>query len=233
MNGLSADMKKEFEKRIAEDKEFAEEVAFYLSAKEAIAEEAMNEKKDRFRKVYEEYKKTGTPDIKKNIVRKLWPYIAAAAIIAGIIVGRNVLVQPSAQQIADRYINDNFKTLPVTMSSRQDSLQTGIRLYNEGKTNDALRQFESILHRDTSSIEAKKYAGIVCLQMKQYEKAMAYFLQLGNYQLYANPGKFYLSLTLLKRNLPGDKQQAKLLLQQVLQNDLEGKETATQLLDKL
>jgi hypothetical protein len=44
---------------------------------------------------------------------------------------------------------------------------------------------------------------------------------LENYtQLYANPGKFYHALTLLERNLPGDKQQVKILLEQVVQNYL-------------
>ena len=233
MGDPSADMRKEFEKKLAEDKEFAEEVAFYLSAKDVIGEEALTEKKERFKKLYDEYKKNNAPRGQQGILRKLWPYVAAAAIIAALIIGRNAFFQPSAQQIADNYIKDNFQTLSVTMSTKLDSLQKGLSLYNEGKRTDALQQFESMIRNDSSSVEAIKYAGIVSLQLNEYDKAIAYFSHLENFQLYSNPGKFYHALTLLKRNQPGDKQQVSQLLQQVLQNDLEGNETAKRLLNKL
>jgi len=223
----SADMKKEFERKIADDEKFAEEVAFYLSTKSVIGGEATNEKKERFKKLYEEYKKTNASKGQKSAIRKLWPYVAAAAIIAGILFGKNVFFQPSPQQIADTYIQENFQTLPVTMSSRADSLQTGIRLINEGKLTEALNQFESIIKNDTSSIEAKKYAGIVYLRMQQYDKAIDYFSQLAsNTQIFANPGKLYYSVTLMKRNLPGDIDKAKQLLQQVIRDDQEGRKDA-------
>jgi len=226
--------KEEFEKRITEDPAFAEEVAFYLSAKQAATEQLTEEKNERFKDVYAHYKKTNKTTIQKPVIRKLWPYIAAAAIITGIIFGRAVFfTAASPEQLADKYIKDNFQTLGVTMSSKEDSLQTGLRLFNDGKLNEALTQFESIANRDTSSPEAKKYAGIVSLRLQRYDKAITYFTQLGNtIQLYANPGKLYQALTLLKRNQPGDKQAAKVLLQQVVQFDLEGKETAKELLDK-
>jgi len=44
--------------------------------------------------------------------------------------------------------------------------------------------------------------------------------------------KFYYSFTLIKRNRPGDKQQAKILLEQVVQNGPEGKTTANEWLKK-
>jgi len=227
MGDPSADMRKEFEKKLAEDKEFAEEVAFYLSAKDVIGEEALIEKKERFKKLYEDYKKANAAKPQKSIVRKLWPYLAAAAIIAGVIIGRNMFLQPSTEQIADNYIKDNFQTLSVTMSNRVDSLQTGLRLFNQGKLNDALQQFESIVKRDTSSTEAKKYVGIVYLRMQQYDKAIEYFsLLANNTQIFANPGKLYHAVTLMKRNLPGDLDKAKQLLQQVVSENEEGRKEA-------
>jgi tetratricopeptide (TPR) repeat protein len=82
-------------------------------------------------------------------------------------------------------------------------------------------------------ISAKKYAGIVYLRLSNYDKALAYFQDLEKYtSLYANPAIFYHALTLMKRNQPGDKQTAKQLLQQVVQNNLEGKGNAKQWLDK-
>ena len=39
--------------------------------------------------------------------------------------------------MAENYINENFKTLPVKMGEK-DSLQDGLRLYNEGQYDSAL-----------------------------------------------------------------------------------------------
>ncbi len=67
-----------------------------------------------------------------------------------------------------------------------------------------------------------------------HDKAINSFSQLAaNTNLYANPVKTIPGNYFIKNEtLPGDKPQAKNLLQQVLQNDLEGKETAKLLLDK-
>ena len=103
----------------------------------------------------------------------------------------------------------------------------------KGKLQEALGQFESIISRDSTSFQAIKYAGIVSLMMKQYDKALNYFLVLGSdTQLYSNPGKFYAALTLLKRNQPGDKLQGKKLLEEVIRMDGDEKEKAIQLLNK-
>ena len=78
----------------------------------------------------------------------------------------------------------------------------------------------------------KKYLGIVYLRLGNYQKALFYFHQFESDTLYSNPSVFYQALTLLKRNLPGDKEKARELLQQVRDNDLEGKEFAQKWLDK-
>jgi len=225
---LSPERKKEFEQRITTDPVLAEEIAFYLSLKQGAASEIMEER-ERFRGIYEQYKQ----DIQTNkkqptLLRKLRPLIAAAAVLAGIIFGWNAWFrQVSPNMLANKYVQEHFQTLSVTMGNKQDSLQTGLRLYNEGGHEEALQQFETMAENDTSFIEAKKYAGIISLRLGNYDKAINWFTQLENYtQLYANPGKFYHALTLLKRNLPGDKETAKILLQQVVENDLEGKEDA-------
>ena len=69
--------------------------------------------------------------------------------------------------------------------------------------------------------------------LEQYDKAINYFSQLGNYTYFMQtPGKFYHALTLMKRNQPGDNETAKQLLQQVVENDLEGKKDAEEWLKK-
>ena len=83
-------------------------------------------------------------------------------------------------------------------------------------------------------ISAKTYAGIVYLRLGNYDKSLQYFQQSENYSsLFSNPAIFYHALTLLKRNQPGDKQRARELLQQVVDNDIEGKKIAQRWLKKL
>ena len=103
--------KKLFEQRIAEDPAFAEEVAFYLSAQQAGKAHLAEEKKKRFKELYEQNSLAGTI---KRPVRKLWPYLAAAAVIAGIIFGLVLFMKPSSPpQLADQYINQHFQNTGV------------------------------------------------------------------------------------------------------------------------
>jgi tetratricopeptide (TPR) repeat protein len=134
--------------------------------------------------------------------------------------------------MADRYIAEKFQNLPIEMDTKLDSLQAALNLYNNGKPEDALKQLENLAIHDLSSADAKKYAGIVSLQLGQYEKAINYFSQLSAYTLHANPGKFYHALTLMKRNQPGDLETAKQLLQQVVDQDLDKKKEAEKWLKK-
>ena len=83
-------------------------------------------------------------------------------------------------------------------------------------------------------LKQKKYAGIVALRLGEYDKAINHFVQLESYtHLYSNPGKFYHSLTLMKRDLPGDAERAKQLLNDVVQNHLEGNKDAEIWLKKM
>ena len=119
------------------------------------------------------------------------------------------------------------------MGTETDSIQDGLRLYNENKLDSSLKLFESIIQRDTTDISAKRYAGIVYLRLGNYDKALEYFQELEKYtSLYTNPATFYHALTLMKRNQPGDKQQARQLLQQVVELHLENEEIAQQWLLK-
>jgi|SRR5450432_82554 hypothetical protein len=225
-----ADRTREFEERIKSDPVFAEEVAFYLAAQEVSREKYQVVKKEHFKEIYKN----------KQVVRivpfrKLVYYIATAAAVAGIIFGTNIFFKPvSTQQIAAQYEKEHLQTLPVTMSGHADSLQTGLSLYNDGKYSQALGQFEAILKTDTSVFSAKEYAGITALRLKDYDKALSYFGQMEMYNgLYSNRALLMQAVTLMERNLPGDSAKAKLLLQKIVADDLEGKEFAQEWLKKM
>jgi len=207
----------QFEQRLQNDPAFAEEVSFYLNTMGLMQEEA---KKARLKKLYAPQHKT---------TRRIWMYAAAAAVIAIIVISYFLLSSPSPQRLANKYIQENLQQFGVTMGPQQDSLQRGISLYNQGKLPAALEIFNKVLTTDSANYLARAYAGVVYLRLPDYDKALAYFEKLEAQKgLYANPGKFYRAITLMKRNLPGDEQSAKELLQQVVNENLEGKETAAQ-----
>jgi hypothetical protein len=216
----------EFEQKIKNDSVFAEEVAFYCSAIGVIKDQSTEEKKIRFRKLYEESKQLSP--VKSLGIRKIWPYIAAAAVITGVIFGLYIYYKPaSLQQLADRYIQQDLQTgMGVKMAGSTDSLDAAMQLYNEKQFPEALLLFEKIDQAGGHAEQAKKMAGVVSLRLKDYDKAIAYFIQLENLDLYSNPGKLLHALALIKRDRPGDKGTAKQILTQVIEGDLEGKEYA-------
>lgn len=232
---LSPEERIDFERKLNQDPVLAEDMAFYLSAIDAGNELLKNEKISKFRTYYSEYLESNKnqKDQRAKVV-SLWPRIAAvAAVFAAVLLAWFIWIKPDPPKLmADKYMLDNFQTLSVSMGTTEDTIQKGLRLYNEGKQEEALQIFEELAKTDTASSDAKKFAGIVSLRLGQYDKAISYFTALARNSLYGNPGKFYHAITLMKRNQPGDKQQAKALLQQVVDEDLDEKEVAREWLRK-
>lgn len=228
---LPADQKAKFERRILDDPAFAEEVAFYVSAKQIARDEVIKEKKKRFRDLYE----NTVPVRRMSPLRRLAPFAVAASVLAGVLLIWFMYANnASPHQLADAYIRKEFATLGVTMDASPDSMQQALISYNQQQYDLALHQFESILQSAPKDFTAIKYAGIVSLRTEQYDKALTYFNRLGNEPgLFANPGKFYAALTYLKRDKKGDRELAKQLLNEVVRLDLEGKDVAAQWLRHL
>jgi tetratricopeptide (TPR) repeat protein len=229
-NVPGADLTREFEERIKSNPGFAEEVAFYLAAQGVSKEASGLIRKQRFKEAYQKNRV-----IRSVPIRKLVYYIATAAVVSGLIFGTYTFLKPvSLQQLAAQYEKEHLQTLPVTMSGRIDSLQTGLRLYNEGKYSEALTQFENIIQSDTSAFTAKEYAGISALRLKEYDKALSFFQQMETHKnFFSNRGQFLEAITLMERNLPADAAKAKQLLQNIVSNDLDGKESAEEWLKKM
>lgn len=224
-----ASMSRQFEQRLLDDPSFAEEVAFYLTTQRLLQQEARTEKIEHFRKLYQQQP---TPLRVISRQRSIWRYVAAAAVIIGVILTVTLLVPPTKQQMADRYIRQELKNLGVSMSGISDSIELMREAYNKGEFTKVLSISEAIISRDAGNQKALEYAGVANLQLQQYDKALAWFKQLSSYKGVVNKGTFYQALTLLKRNQPGDLPLAKSLLEQVVSKDLEGREIAKKWLDK-
>lgn len=223
---MNAEELKAFEKRIKEDPAFAEELSFYISSVQVLRDEVAEEKKERFRAIWRKKKQSSVA---------IFKYAAAAALLAIVATAIFLLIpSPSPEKIAGKYIDNNLMTLGVLMGNRQDSMQRAIQLYNDGKLEEARVKFEQLIANDSSDHKAREYAGIVYLRMENFDKALEHFKILaGNTRLYANPGNFYISLTLLKRNAAGDVEQAKTLLQQIVKNGDMNRNAAQKMLKQL
>jgi tetratricopeptide (TPR) repeat protein len=221
-----------FEERIQKDPSFAEEVAFYVSAFAVAKEEQAIASKKRFREIS---RQAPAPVRRINSgFKKFLPAIAMAAIFMGIAICWYLFFSPASPSIlADQYIQKNLSRLSVKMGTN-DSLQTGLTLYNKKKFPEAMQQFESILRTDTSNPAALLNAGFSALQMQEYDKALDLFKQLETQtDPLLSPALFYEALTLLRRNHIDDPAHAKQLLREIVRKDLNHKEDAMELLKKM
>jgi len=229
-NELAVEDSGKFEDRLTGDHDFAEQVALYMATHQLALEQLEDEKKERFRKLYYAKRK----EWQRTPVRKLWNYVAAAAVIIGVVIGVELLLSRNTtpDRMADHLIKERFEKLSVTMDVVRDSLQTGLNLYNENKLPEALKVFENIIKADSTATDAMMDAGIVCLVTKDYDKALIYFGELESQPARSNPAVLYQAVTLMKRNKPGDLEKAKQLLLKVKQQHLTGSEIASEWLNK-
>ncbi|MBS1752326.1 MAG: tetratricopeptide repeat protein [Bacteroidetes bacterium] len=138
----------------------------------------------------------------------------------------------SPTQLANRYVKNELTHLSQTMDGAKDSLQQGIAAYNNKEYKKALQLFEAVYTAHPGNSDALRYAGTVYLINKDYDKALRAFDELAlKTELFSNAGPFLKAVTLLQRNSKGDKDAAKLLLQNVVKENQEGSSEAKQWLN--
>ncbi len=221
-----------FEERCENDAVFANDVAFYIAARQQLNEVLHDEKKKEFLLEYQRL--SGQENVTRQPATTRWLYVAAAACIALVVVFFTIFRPQGPTRIANTYIKENLTTLSTTMSSGEDSLQFGITRYNEGRYEEAKKIFSSLAKRGNLAAESTKYLGITHLKLEEFDEAIVQFDKLGSHtQLYANPAKFYTAITLMKRAEGNDIEEAKRLLQEVVNGKLSGYKEAEVWLDKL
>jgi len=225
---LNEDERTAFETKCETDKAFANEVAFYITAKQVLRETLLEQKTGEWKKDAEE--ETPVISIAKKSTLLRWVAYAAAACLLLTVSLFLFEAKDSPQKLASAYVS---KILSQTMDASHDSLQLGIAAYNNKEYDKALQLFEGVAQRDLLNGDAKKYTGLTYLRQSNYEKALEQFDALANMQgLHSNPGNFLKAVTLLERNNPGDKDEAKILLQKVVTEKEDGSEEAAAWLKK-
>ena len=229
---LSSEDRVAFEARCEKDEAFAKDVAFYITARQALREELLGQKVAEWKNedaVREETAPVISMNKRRTTFGKWAAYVAAACVVLAISVYL-FEVRTTPQKLATAYINN---TLSQTMDASHDSIQLGIAAYNDKDYERALQLFEGVEQRDPSNSDAKKYAGLSYLQKQDYDKALEQFDELANMKgLFSNPGDFLKATTLLVRNKQGDKEEAKALLQKVVNGKEEESQKAEEWLKK-
>jgi tetratricopeptide (TPR) repeat protein len=228
-NELSLSERQDFENQLVDNNELKENISFYLNTRNAAKQLADDKRRVEFEELRQKLsQKSGNSGKIKPIV---WLSGLAASVV--LMVGFwwfSRMPNTELDVIADAYVQEHFQNLPVKMDATVDSLQIGLRLFNEQKLLQAQSIFESILKQKNNDNEALKYAGITALRLENYDKAIQYFKDLASQrELFANPGKFYQALALLQES-PANKEEAEILLREVIEQNLEGKEEALKML---
>lgn len=225
---LTPPEKTRFEQQIVADPNLAKAVAFYVQAHQTARQQAQDERKAEWAALRK----------RQPVVRRpVWaPMSYAAAACVLLLLGFFVFwPSPSAPaEVADRYINQNLTTLRVTMSSQPDTLQLARQAYNTGQFAQAETLIADWQKRQPDNTEVLELAGLVSLRQGKYDKAIGQFHRLSQRtNLQANPGLFYETLARLKRSKAGDEATARTLLQTVIDQNLDGKKAAKELIDEL
>ena len=233
-NALEENEKKSFEKRCETDKAFAQDVADYTLAREALREEIVKQKQTQWKALEAANEKKVTAPVKKIISFRQWAPYAAAACILLAVVFTYLNGNTSPEQLANNYFTEHYLQLSHTMDGGKEMIEQGIEFYNNKNYDSALALFQKVDNDyPVQKSSTKKYEGYVYIVKKDYDNALQQFDELSKMQLHSNPGLFLKALTLMQRNKERDKEEAKILLQQVIDENLEGKEDADGMMKSL
>lgn len=232
---LPPDERAEFEVALRSDPEVANAMAFYLLTKQT-AQEQVREREKR-RQELDALRKRNVSSQPVWSAPMRWA--AAASIVLLLGVGW-YFFRPTdstiiASRLVDEYVTEHFMELPTTMEGGAvDSLKLGAEQFNQGKLTEADAIFQGLLTRQPTNDSVLKYAGIVSLRQGNYDKAITLFHRLSQQtDLVVNPGTFYEALAHLKKGQPLDKSQAKKLLEEVINKNLEGKAEAERFVNEI
>ncbi len=215
--------RKEFEQQLRTDHTLINEVAYYIQLRNALKQELLETR-------HAEWQNNKPP--KRISIRAV--YWAAAVLLMGVGIGWYWLYSPSItlEEYANHYIEQNFERRNIQMGASDDSLQMAIGFFNKGALEQSLAITEQLTASHPGNAEQLELSGITALKMDQYDKALTYFKQMEQLDLYDNPAVLYQAITLLKRKAPLDNQEAEKLLNKVINENLGGNKLARDWLNK-
>lgn len=211
------------------------ETEMMLQGQESEKEVKLKHSLDKLNSTYfnDSKKTTKVVPLYSSRIFKMVMTVAASLLILFLVY--TVFFHPSQEvnYLADNYIDSHYQQLGQTMDSNPDSLQLGIAAYNNQEYKKAIQLFQGVQESQPDHVEAIKNMGLSYLMIKDFDLALQKFEELAAIEnLYSNEGLFLKALTLMQRNQPGDKEEAKILLERVVKEEEAGSEQAKEWLEK-
>lgn len=213
----------EFDARLAYDADFREQFESYKRIEIGIKQHHRNQMKSKFAEVDEQL---DGKSIRKTRHLKWWVISGAAAV--AIIIGTiylnqcNSSIHKNTTLVAEYWPHE--EGLPVKMSSkgRYDDAMNAFKQEQWKKAEGLLLKIDS----DTASY----FLGIVSYEEKDYEQALGYFKEVDAVSAYFDEAQFRLALISI---LTDDVDQAKVLLERLIDKDTDYSKKAKELLSEL
>ncbi len=228
---LNEEERKQFEARCVADEAFAKDVAFYIMAREEARQSVIKQKQQWKENAGTVNEMVAVKPAKRSIVLQWMPYAAAACLVF-VMAFYFLYSSNNSRQLANRFIEEKYSHLSLVMDASSDSMQLGMDAYNKKDYKKAVTYFNGLRMRDSLNSDAKRFAGVVYLQLKDYDKALHCFQELSAMKGFSNSGDFLQATTLLERNANGDKEAAKALLEKVVKENEDENDIAKRMLEK-
>jgi tetratricopeptide (TPR) repeat protein len=232
LNGeLNSTDKNSFESRLANEEDFAKAFNFHKETISAIENHFDLELKASLQHLEKKITESGKTQRWFNNPSILG--IAAAVIVLIVSVFIFLRQSQNDQQIFTTY----YKSYPniISPSSRGNEIQVSLafQYYDAGNYEMAIRELNKILARDSSDLGIRFYIAQSAIALDQLETAkdhLAFILSFPTEQTYLAPSIWYLALIEIKK---GNKKEATLLLDRLIENHPDYKERANEVLAKL
>lgn len=238
-NSLAGEERIQFEQRINSDATFAGEVAFYLQARQVLRQELLQQKNESWKQTEQAVaNKTEAPVVKMkppSFVRRAIAIAAGVVLTAGISIALILNSSNDLQRLADEMIKEDMAQIGGEMGNTENNTNIrAIEAFNTADYTIASKIFDSLQAVQPNNLEALEYSGNTALLLENYDTAISRFHKLATHtELHSNPGKMYEALAIIKSKRDGYKDQARALLNEVVNKKLEGWMKANELLQKL
>jgi cytochrome c-type biogenesis protein CcmH/NrfG len=218
-----------FLRRIEVEEEFAADVAFYLSTRNALRKKVVETK------VYRWEKEFGTESFRKppmrfiDVVKKRW-YLAAAVIVL-LVAGVYWLAMPpyTPSGLARRYYAQNLRQIQPSADDNRPQVLQAVDTYNRHHFRKARDMFEAIAEKEQFNNIVIRYAGLANMAIGEYNGAVYWFQNLIDQSSPSyTEGDFLLAMALLSRNEPDDRPRATRLLKKIVAGQQVGHQAAAE-----
>jgi cytochrome c-type biogenesis protein CcmH/NrfG len=222
-----------FEAELSDNSELATELAFYLNAREALAQTAHEKRRAELLALLPEENHGAAPRTRTLSMRWAIGLAASVALLVGLGIWAFLSgPEPTLNQMAEGFATEKM-TGVTTMGGGPNTLQSGLDYFNAGQLAEARDAFVLYLQQTPNDPVALEGLARAYLGLGEFRMALDRLADLEALGGPYNSAPFYSAIVLIRRNAPGDLARAKELLQNVVKAKGGHFKEAEKLLEKM